>query len=523
MTKVNLTLLVYQFLKEKKVSPASLLALKKAIAKKNQQGLPRNSVILQVYRQLVKAGKIAKRPDVEDLLRLKKIRTLSGVAPVAVLTKPYPCPGQCVYCPIEPGIPKSYLSDEPAVERAKNAAFDPHLQVKRRLDQYHQIGHNPEKIELIVIGGSFSYLPDKYKRWFIKRCFEAANKRKAKTLTEAQKVNEKAKHRIIGITLETRPDMITQEEIKLMRQLGGTRVEIGVQNLDDQVLKLVKRGHGIKETIQATRLLKDAGFKVCYHMMPNLPGSDLKKDRLMFKQLFTDQAFKPDMLKIYPCVVLKEAELYQWHQQGQHQAYSDKELIDLLVKVKIGLPRWVRINRLIRDIPKDYIVAGSKVSNLRQVLAAELEKRGQRCQCVRCREIKGRDFKSKDLRLKISKYKASQGEEYFLEYIDNQDNLYALLRLRLIKNNQLKTLFPILKEAAIIRELHTFGQALAIGSSQKEKTQHQGLGESLIKEAERIAKKQGFKRIVVIAGVGTREYYCRFGYRLKQTYMIKEI
>lgn len=512
---------VYQFLTRKAFNNQALLRLKKQLAKAEAKGLPRNSYLLKLYRQLVKQGQVEPSRNFENLLRLKKIRTLSGVAPVAVLTKPYPCPGKCIYCPLEPGVPKSYLSDEPAVERAKGAKFDPQIQVSRRIKQYYQTGHTPEKIELIVIGGSFSYLPTSYKRQFIKACFEAANERRAKTLLQAQKVNETAKQRLIGITLETRPDMITPQEIKLMRQLGATRVEIGVQSLNDQTLKLVKRGHGVKATIKATRLLKDAGLKICYHLMPNLPGSDLKQDELMFKQVFSDPDFKPDMLKIYPCVVLEQAELYKWYQQGKYQAYTDKQLIKLLVAAKAQMPEWVRINRVIRDIPKGYIMAGSQVSNLRQVLAQELERQGKSCQCIRCREVKNCELKIENCELKIRHYSASGGQEYFLQYVDKSNRLYALLRLRLVKTNQLKNIFPVLDQAAIIRELHTFGRAEAIG--QTGQIQHQGLGEQLLLAAEKIAKKQGFKKMVVIAGVGAREYYRKFGYQLEQTYLVKAL
>jgi len=497
------------------------LNLKKRLAKQTGRGFLKNSAILKIYRELLSEGKINKKVKFENLIRLKKVRTLSGVAPVAVLTKPYPCPGECVYCPIEPGIPKSYLSDEPAVERAKRNKFDPFLQVKSRIEQYRKTGHQPEKIELIVIGGSFSYLPEDYKIWFIKRCFDAVNQKDSPNLNQAQKLNQKAKYRIIGITLETRPDMINKSEIKLMRHLGGTRVEIGVQHTDDRVLKQVKRGHGAEESIRATQLLKDAGFKVCYHMMPSLPGSDVKKDLAVFKQIFSKPAFKPDMLKIYPCVVLKEAELYDWFKSGRYLPCSDKELINLLMKIKSGLPRWVRVNRLIRDIPADYIMAGSKVSNLRQVVQEKMKKTGLKCQCVRCREIRNKQFKLENLKLKITKYKASNGQEYFLEYVDNKDRLYALLRLRLVKDNCLKNVFPVLDQAGIVREVHTFGRALSVGG--KGKVQHQGLGESLLRKAEQVAKKAGFRKMVVISGVGARDYYRKFSYRLSQTYMVKDL
>ena len=511
--------LVYQFLQQKKVSALGLVRLKKEFCRLTGGPMPKNSAILRAYRQLVREGRVRTSKRLEELLRLKKIRTLSGVAPVAVLTKPYPCPGECVYCPTEKGVPKSYLSEEPAVERAKRAGFDPFLQVRERIRQYEETGHRPEKIELIVIGGSFSWLPERYKRWFIKRSFEACNGKKAKSLPQAQRQNEEAKYRIVGMTLETRPDMVTPKEVKLMRQLGGTRVEIGVQSLNEQVLQLIRRGHGVEEVRRATRLLKDAGFKVCYHMMPNLPGSSLEKDEAVFRQLWEDEAFKPDMLKIYPCVVVKEAELYNWYKEGKHLPYSDEELIRLLIRIKRRLPRWVRLNRLVRDIPKQYIVGGTKISNLRQVVAERMRKRGWRCQCVRCREIRG-ERPAERLSLRVTRYRASGGQEWFLEWVDKDDRLYALLRLRLVKENKMAQLFPVLQGAALIRELHVFGRALGV-KEKGEGVQHRGLGEQLLKKAEEIAKREGFLKVAVIAGVGVRSYYRQRGYQLKQSYMVK--
>ena len=423
------------------------------------------------------------------------------------MTKPYPCPGQCVYCPTQKAIPKSYLDDEPAVMRAQMAGFDPYLQVKRRLKQLQATGHSVEKIELIIMGGTFSALPYSYQQRFIKRCFEAANARSARTLLAAQKINETAKNRIIGLTLETRPDQITAKEIKWMRQLGATRVEIGVQSVFDDVLEKVRRGHGVAAAIKATRLLKDAGFKVCYHLMPNLPGSDLKRDLEMFKIVFTDPRFKPDMIKIYPCVVVYQAELLAWFKKGKFLPYSDQELIDLLVKIKKIVPPWVRINRLGRDIPVANIVAGNKLSNIRQVV----QKRGVRCQCIRCREI--RETKITNYKLQITNYSASGGEEYFLEFVDPNNRLYGLLRLRIPKS----------KKNALVRELHVYGQALAIGEKEIRASQHQGLGRRLMQEAEKITRRKKLKKISVIAGVGSREYYRQLGYRLEGTYMIKSL
>ena len=503
--------------------------------------MAKNSQILTAYKKLVSQKKIKPKKSLEKLLRLKKIRSLSGIVPIAVLTKPYKCPGQCIYCPTQKGMPKSYLKDEPAVMRAKMANFDPYLQVKRRLDQLQITGHSTDKIELIVMGGTFSSLPKSYQIDFIKKCFDAANNSSnsrpgldssrqvwSKSLKQAQKINEKAKNRIIGLTLETRPDQITNDEIKLMRQLGATRVEIGVQSTDDHVLKKVKRGHNTATAVKATKMLKDAGFKVCYHMMPNLPGSSPKKDLMVFKTIFSDPRFKPDMLKIYPCVVVYQAKLYDWFKKGRFKPYSDKELIDLLIKIKKIVPFWVRINRLGRDIPISNIAAGNKLSNIRQVLQKKLKEKNIHCQCIRCREVREKtlnpNYSSQRLvrpwwTLLITNYSASGGQEYFLQFTSDpgagnpeRGRLYSLLRLRITSQKK-----------AIIRELHTYGEALAIGKDYKNAPQHKGLGKKLLKKAEQIVKNKKIKKIYVIAGIGAREYYRKLGYKLENTYMVKTL
>jgi len=487
--------------------------------------LIKNSQILKTYRLLVKKGKIKANSRLEDLLRLKKVRSQSGIVPVAVLTKAYPCPGKCVYCPVQKGIPKSYLADEPAVLRAKMFGFDPFKQTAARIEQLQKNGHKTDKIELIIIGGTFSSLPKRYQSWFIKRCFEAANKNQKskikykkyklniKKLKEIQRENEMAENRIIGLTLETRPDFINQEEIRWFRKLGCTRVEIGVQSLDDKILKKIKRGHTVVQTAKAIKLLKDAGFKVCAHMMPNLPGSTPQKDLTQFKKLFTDRRFKPDMVKVYPTMVVPLSKLYQWYKKGKFKPYSDKQLIDLLIKIKKIVPPWVRINRLVRDIPAGNIAAGSKLSNMRQILQKKMEGKNIKCQCIRCREIKTQQMKTCSLQLETYCYHASGGKEYFLKFVDDKDRLYGLLRLRLEK----KSCF------AGVRELHVFGEAVSLGKCKKAASQHKGLGKKLLKKAEKIAKKKGFKELAVIAGIGSRQYYRKLGYKLKDTYMVKKL
>lgn len=521
MQKQDLIQLVKQTVQRKIRTQKALENLKKEWASQlRQKGSISNSEILRVYRDLVKKGKIKENKALLWLLQTQKIRTLSGIAIVAVLTKPYPCPGECIYCPDQKDMPKSYLSDEPAVMRAILCKFDPFKQVQARIKMLETTGHPTDKIELIVMGGCFTSLPKRYQEWFVKRCFEAANEKKGKTLNEAQKINEKSKHRIIGITLETRPDHITPEVVKWFRELGATRVEMGVQSLYDDVLKLNRRGHSVDATIQATRLLKDAGFKINYHMMPNLPGSTPKKDLAMFKKLFSNSDFQPDMLKIYPCVLTKESKLYSWWKQGKYKPYSNRTLINLLIKIKQIIPPYVRIMRLYRDIPVPDIVAGCKISNIREVIKKEMKKRGIKCKCIRCREIRNSKFKTQNSKLVRREYKASRGKEVFLSYEDSKTKkLLGFLRLRIPS-----LIIPTLQDSAIIRELHVYGELVPISQRKAKATQHYGLGKKLMREAEKIAKKEfGLNKIAVISGIGVREYYRKLGYRLKDTYMVKQI
>jgi elongator complex protein 3 len=515
-----------------------LSQFKRQYAKKTGHML-KNTKLLSQYKNMVLTGKIKENKKLENILQLKKVRSLSGIVPVAVLTKPYFCPGNCVYCPTQENMPKSYLNDEPAVMRALAADFDPFLQVQRRLKQLVLTGHRAEKIELIIMGGTFSALPEDYQIDFVAKCYLAANNlsikklknyeyknftMKVKGLEKQQVLNQKAKFRIIGLTLETRPDQISQKTLKLMRKLGATRVEIGVQTTDNKILKLVKRGHGVKETIKATQLLKDAGFKVGYHLMPNLPGSSFKKDINVFKKIFTDSLFMPDMIKIYPCVVVYQAELFSWLKNKKYKPYTEEKLIALLVEIKKLIPPWVRIMRLGRDIPVKNIAAGFTTSNIRQVLQKKIKEKKFSCQCIRCWEVKEKTVKPEKLKLSIIKYKASGGLEYFLQYIDKNNRLYALLRLRIpsqIISTQ-KPFIPALAKAGIIRELHTFGKALGIGKKGKS-AQHQGLGKKLLKKAEEILKEHKINKIAVISGIGVRGYYQSLGYKLENTYMTKKL
>ncbi|HRY60125.1 MAG TPA: tRNA uridine(34) 5-carboxymethylaminomethyl modification radical SAM/GNAT enzyme Elp3 [Patescibacteria group bacterium] len=526
-----------------------------------------NYGLTQVYEELLKKKKVKKNSDIERLLRKAKMRTLSGVAVVSVLTKEYGCPGNCLYCPTEKNMPKSYLSNEPAVMRAILADFDPYRQIEIRLTALEKSGHSTDKIELIIMGGSFNALPTKYQYWFVKECYRACNnfqfsifnqfpminyqKKKKNKITRyqdsklnlvelkrqlqiEQSKNESTKSRVIGLTLETRPDLITEKELVKFRDMGATRIEIGVQSIYNEVLKKNRRGHDVSETIRATKLMKDFGFKVSYHMMPGLYGSNLKKDLQMFKDLFSSQDFQPDQLKIYPCVVVKDSDLYKLWKEKKYKAYTDKQLLKLICDIKKIIPPYVRISRLIRDIPEESIIAGNKTTNLRQLIDNHSQKEGWQCQCIRCREIKDKETNEQEInKTKISRrgvlytpklnkieYNASGGEEVFLELIDNHSHLYALLRLRLPVGAGFK---PAPTETAIIREVHTYGQALDVGQIGEDAKQHKGLGKNLIVQAEQIARKAGYKKIAVISGVGAREYYKKIGYKLEDTYMVKTI
>ncbi|MDD4271305.1 MAG: tRNA uridine(34) 5-carboxymethylaminomethyl modification radical SAM/GNAT enzyme Elp3 [Patescibacteria group bacterium] len=517
-----------ELLNSKIKSRVELMAIKRKLAKKYGEKILSHSEILKEYRNKLSTTTIKRQAELEKVLRKRSVRTMSGIAPVAVLTKTYPCPGKCAYCPTEKDVPQSYLSNEPAVMRAIRCGYDPYKQVQLRLRALEANGHEPTKIELIVIGGTWSVLPENYKYWYIMECFRAANEHGVKSqkhssklkiaklknnLNLEQKKNESAKYKIIGITLETRPDYINKKELLEMRELGCTRVELGVQAIDDKILKLNKRGHGVAEVAQATKLLKNYGFKVTYHIMPGLPGATAKKDLAMFKKLFTNERFQPDQLKFYPTVVTRGSLLYKWWRAGKYKPYSDKVLKDLIMKCKKVVPPYVRIIRLIRDIPGESIMAGNLITNLRQVMKDQ----GVVCRCIRCREAKEQKFKVESLKLKVIRYKASGGVEYFLSY-ESKDGkvLYGFCRLRLV--NAKSPLPPLLKGAGLIRELHVYGELVSVGKLKK--VQHAGLGKMLMQEAEKITREQGYKKIAVIAGVGVRGYYRKLGYRLEDSYMV---
>lgn len=495
----------------------NLYTQKRAWAKKLGR-IVKDSEVLNEYRKLIAAGTLKANMNLEKLLMTRSIRTESGVTPFAVMTKPYICPGQCTFCPLELGMPKSYLSDEPAAARAKSFNFDPHLQIDSRLEQLVATGHLSDKIELIVIGGTFSNYPEAYKREFFKSMIDTVNGFISPTLTDAQNANESAPRRIVGISVETRPDWLDEKEVKLLRELGVTKIQVGVQAFDEAILARIKRGHSLDVVGEATRRLKDAGIKVCYHFMPNLPLSTPEKDVEMARMMYEDVRFKPDFLKVYPSQVIAGTELFREWERGEYTPYPDELLKDVLKNIKKITPPWVRIDRLVRDISKKWVAAGTKNTNMRQVIQKELKEEGFACKCIRCREVRGfvGDIKPKLIREKID---TLGGLEFFLTFEEN-GHLYSQLRLRLPDGTG-KVLFPELAGAAIIREIHTYGRTVAVLDKKSTKQQHTGFGKKLIIEAEKIASHAGYKKIAVISALGTRGYYRNLGYALDGLYMTK--
>lgn len=517
-------LIIKELIKKQEKKPVNLESFKRKMAKKYQIPCPSNVELLKAYYKLTKKQGGKEIKEIKKLLQTRPVRSLSGIVNVSVLTKPYPCPGECIYCPYEEGVPKSYLSGEPAVERAKGLNYSPYPQTKNRIQMLKAQGHPQDKIDLRIIGGTWSFYPLKYQEWFIKRCFDACNQKNSKNLRGAHLINEKSKRRIVGLSIETRPDFINKGELKRLRRFGVTKVELGIQSVYNSVLKLNKRGHNVQDIVKATKTLKDAGFKVSYQMMINLPGSSPQKDVQAFKNIFTKPEFEPDSLKIYPCALVKEAPLYRWFLKGKYKPYSKKTLVSIIKKIKKMVPYYIRIERIIRDIPAPYIIKGpAKISNLREVVQKKIKKEGWSCKCIRCREIRKNYKPEEKLSLFRQEYKSSGGKDVFLSFEDNKrKKIYSLLRLRKTSLEATRNpCFPVLKNAGIIREIHTYGQLVPIAKDGLS-AQHKGLGSKLIKEAERITKEEfGFTKTAVIAAVGTRQYYRKFGYRLKGTYMVR--
>jgi len=443
----------------------------------------------------------------------KPTKTISGITPVAVMLPPRKCNhGACVYCP-NLNVPQSYTPKSPVVMRAMSVNYDGYKQVVDRLKAFKAMNHPTDKVELIIMGGTFLEYPEKFQNDFIKSCYGGLNGNKSCSVIDSQKKNEFSKHRCVALCVETRPN-VCSEHIKKMRKWGVTRVELGVQIIDDKIYRKVKRGHTVQDVVDATKELRDAGFKIGYHIMPGLPGSNIKKDLELFKKLFSDQRFKPDQLKLYPCQVMPGSELEKMYWDKKYKPYSREKIEKVLIEMLKMVPRYCRVMRVMREIPPEYLVAGTIRIDLRKEIESGLRKKGNKLKEIRYREIGFalRDARevNLDLKLKITRYKAAKGDEYFLEVINKDDILFGLLRLRIVNRK------------AIIREIHVYGQSLKLGEKGK-LSQHKGLGKWLMGEAENITRKNKIKELAVISGIGVREYYKKLGYNLKDNYMVKKL
>jgi len=517
---------------ESELNEKNLKKIRNQITKINGGVLPRNLELIQAYRELIDEKKIEPNMAVLKIIQKRKVRTLSGIANITVLTKDLGCPGECIFCPTEKGMPKSYLSNEPAMMRAVRNEFSAYKQVKTRLNGLVAQGHDVTKIDIRTAGGTWGAVPLWYQQRFLKGIYLALNEGpgefiehsdddiKVMSLNELIKENETADCRCVGLWVETRPDWVDEEELIRLRSYGVTGIELGIQTTDDKVNNFNKRGHGLVESIRATKLCRDIGLKVCHHLMPNLPTATFESDLKSGTDLFELEGLRPDYLKVYPTMVIPYSDLAKMVKEDPniHTPYTNDELIKIITVIKKQTPEYCRIIRIIRDIPAESIVIGSKKSNLRQ----EMQRAGVKCRCVRCREIK--DSPIEKTELKVIKYTANEGKELFITIDETKlDKLIGLCRLRFPSDSK-NQIFSELNGAAIIRELHVYGQkqslsALAISS----KTQHMGFGKELMKKAEELSFKAGFKKIAVISAIGTREYYKKLGYKLEGTYMIKHI
>lgn len=493
------------------------------------------SQLIHAYRVFVRDG-VMQEPDLNlvERIRRKPTRTLSGVTPVTALTKPYPCPGgQCIFCPTDVRMPKSYLRDEPGAQRAEAHRFDPYAQTFARLTAYWRLGHPTDKAEMIILGGTWSAYPVDYQRWFIKRIFDALNDFGAGENTrgpipylpetpttwadvlDAHHRNESARCRCVGLVVETRPDYVTPEEITRLRRLGCTKVQLGIQSLDDAVLEKNRRGHDVAATRRAIRLLRGAGFKIQAHWMANLYGSNPQQDIEDFARLFDDPDIRPDELKIYPCSLIEGTPLMDRYEQGLWHPYTDQELRDVLMACLAKVPLYCRVTRLMRDIPAPYIVDGTTTSNFREVVEHALEERGIVINEIRSREVRGAAIDFDTLRLDEIPYQTATGEEVFLQFVTPANQIAGFLRLSL---PSMPGFIAELGEDAVIREVHVYGKAVDIGTGEDDRTQHSGLGTRMVRRAQAIARTNGYQRLQVISAIGTRGYYRKLGFQDSELY-----
>ena len=469
--------------------------------------------------------------NIRKTMMVRPIKTASGILVITVMAKPYDCPhGKCIYCPggKEFNIPLSYTGKEPVTKLAQKFEFDPKSQVASRLDQEVSRGHNLSKVELVIVGGTFPFMPQDYQRNFAKECFDALNGLESVSLLEAQTLNETSKIRCVGFTVETKPDYCKKTHIDLMLELGITRVEIGVQSLQEDVYRNINRGHTIDDVYDSFQVAKDSGYKIVAHMMPGLPGSTPEKDLEDFRKLFEDQRLKPDMLKIYPTLLLRDTGLAKLYEKGLYKPYPDDMLIDLLLEMKKTVPSWVRIMRIQREIESEYIINGNSGSNIRQILQQKLREQGLHCNCIRCREVGIRKLRRQDVNINLKRidYDSSDGKEVFLSLEDSDKKvLFGYLRLRkLAKPHRTELKEKDGMPSAIVRELHVLGQLVDIGRNSDFTTtsQHKGYGSRLLEKAEEIVKNEfGMNSISIISAIGTRQYYKKFGYELNGPYVSK--
>jgi len=496
-------------------------------AKLHLKEVPSNADLIAVLKS-------EEKTKLNLILRRKTTRTISGVTVIAVMTKPYPCPQPepCAYCPGGPSnnSPQSYTGHEPAAMRGGQNDYDPYLQVRSRIDQLTAIGHAVDKIELIIMGGTFPATPPDYQQWFIQRCLDAITGKDSSNLQEAKTNAETGKTRNVGITVETRPDWAKQLHIDAILEMGVTRIELGVQNPDDEIYRLVGRTHTVTDVEEATHVAKDSGLKIVYHMMPGMPGSSPTKDLDAFNRIFTDPSYKPDMVKIYPCLVIDGTKTAQWYQQGTYKPYTTEEATDLIAQVKRMIPPWVRIMRVQRDIPAGLIVAGVKKSNLRQLVQQKLSEHHEGCKCIRCREVGHRltvdgvtpDFDQ--VKIAATTYDASEGKEVFISAEDQKnDVLIGYLRMRVPSATANRPEIAAVP-SAVVRELHVYGQLVPVGKHSEGAWQHRGYGKVLLDEAQRVAQEDyDLKKLLIISALGTKQYYKRFGYIRDGVYVSKKL